>query len=190
MEYSKVETEICDADELKVLKMKVEEKEKETLVFKQKVTDLEIKLKSSQTDQKSLKLKTEVMENEMKFHVHDNKSYTDEIDSLKNINESYIIDNKELKITSAMQQDTIGDLIQKIDILIRKDVEINNHNATINAQKEEIDKMKSDFVCDKCSYKGESLKSFLTHLTKKHSSEEIMNVTCKYCEFKCQNENK
>ena len=57
VKYSKVETDVCDVDLLKVLKMKVEEKETETLVFKQNVTDLEIKLESSQTDLKSLKIK-------------------------------------------------------------------------------------------------------------------------------------
>ena len=118
----------------------------------------------------------------------DYERFRDENDSLKNINETYKIDNKGLKIVLANKNATIEELIQKIDLLSKKDVDISNINDLIQAQKEEINLIKSDFVCDKCDYKAANLKSFLTHLTKKHQPGEFRNILCKNCDFRCQND--
>ena len=74
--------------------------------------------------------------------------------------------------------------LKKIDTLRKKDVDISNLNDLTQAQKGEIIRIKSDFVCDKCDYKAENLKSFLTHLTKKHQLGEFRNMTCN---LRCQN---
>ena len=69
-----------------------------------------------------------------------------------------------------------------------RNIGVENRKVASETLEKEIQKMKSDFICNECDYKANTLPTFLIHMKKKHTEANNEFKLCKKCEFKSANE--
>ena len=75
----------------------------------------------------------------------------------------------------------------KMEIKSRS-IEAESRKVVFVTLEKEIQKMKSDLICNECDYKANTLPTFLIHMKKKHTEANNEFKLCKKCEFKSANE--
>ena len=74
------------------------------------------------------------------------------------------------------------------EIMKSKDSEIKEKNDTIRVINSELEKLKSDFACDKCDFKAESLTEFIMHVKSPHQTQMETSLSCVECNLNFQRE--
>ena len=198
-------TSANEEDELNVLKqeiesLKQENRRKESELKRLVVVNVELnhvkdknnhedKIEILDNEKQDLKIKVSMLENENKVIKKELEVHHGEMIKKENNLEMQLIDYK-------AQVDALKDKVSDIQNINEhykmeiksRNIEAENRKVAFVTLEKEIQKMKSDLICNECDYKANTLPTFLIHMKKKHTEANNDFKLCKKCEFKSANE--